>query len=935
MKILIVDDNPADRKVLRYMVERNGHEAFEAENGAAGLQVARSVIPDLIISDVLMPVMDGFHFIREAKQDPIVCSIAFVFYSSSYTESRDVRLTMSLGARAHFNKPMDPVELWTKLSAVLGEKTRPQPVPVQLISEDAEYLKRYSEVVATKLEEKVQELEHTLAERQRVEAALRESEKRYKQLLDSVTDYIYTVRIQDGQPVATAHGLGCAAVTGYSPEDYATDPELWHRMIYEPDRPLVRDQAQRLLAGAEAPPLEHRLIHRDGTLRWVRHTPVLHFDAQRRPIAYDGLIEDITERRRAEEAVHKLSQAVEQGPASIVITDIAGNIEYTNPQFSELTGYSRAEVLGRNPRILKSGRTPREEYQRLWQTITAGHEWRGEFYNRKKNGEFFWETASISPIRDPRGNITHFLAIKEDVTARKRDQERIREQATLLDQTQDAVLVLGFDRRFRYCNRSVVRSYGLSAEQVLESDSARLLFPEVPARCDEVCQTTLERGAWTGEIGFTTALGARRLALSRWTLICDDVGRPSSFLIVNTDITEQKRLEEQFLRTQRMESIGTLASGVAHDLNNILAPILLSTGLLRSSVTAPEDLETLTVIEQCAQRGTAVINQLLTFGRGIEGEKIPVQLRALLKEIANVVRETFPKSITLVQHVPSELWLVQANPTQMHQVLLNLSVNARDAMPSGGTLTLAAENVVVDDAFAAMNPEAKAGPYVVMQVSDTGTGIPPEILPKIFDPFFTTKAIGKGTGLGLSTVIGIVRSHAGFVLVDSQLGKGTQFKIYLPATVCGKLETAPATEDLPHGNGELILVVDDEASVRGSMRRALLASGYRVAVAADGAEALHILSMSREPFAAVITDMLMPVMDGATLIRALRGRSPDLAVVAVCGMPEQEAVAVQAGLGTGAFLTKPFTSDHLIRALQCVLGAKAVAPVGGGAAVQI
>ncbi|HLP00795.1 MAG TPA: PAS domain S-box protein [Opitutaceae bacterium] len=920
MKILIVDDNSADRKVLRYMVERNGHEALEAENGLAGMQVARSTAPDLIISDVLMPVMDGFHFIREAKQDPVVRVIPFVFYSSSYIESRDVRLTMSLGATAHFNKPMEPVELWTKLAPLLAKKEKAPPPTGPLIKEDAEYLKRYSEVVATKLEEKVHELEQTLAERQRVEAALRESEKRYKQLLDSVTDYIYTVRIQDGRAVATAHGPGCAAVTGYAPEDYAADPELWHRMIYEPDRPLVREQAEHLLAGEAVRPLEHRLIHRDGTLRWVRHTPVLHFDAQRRPIAYDGLIEDITERRRAEEAVHKLSLAVEQSPASIIITDTAGNIEYANLRFSELTGYSRAEVLGRNPRFLKSGQTTREEYKRMWQAITAGHEWHGEFYNRKKNGECFWETVAISPIRDPHGNITHFLAIKEDVTAHRRDQERIREQATLLDQTQDAVLVLGLDRRFRYCNRSVVRSYGLTVEQVIESDAAQLLFPDAPARCAEVCRTTLDRGTWTGEIAFANTLGGRRLALSRWTLICDDAGRPSSFLVVNTDITEQKRLEEQFLRTQRMESIGTLASGVAHDLNNILAPILLSTGLLRTAVTEAEDIETLDVIEQCAQRGTAVINQLLTYGRGIEGEKIPVQMRALLKEMANVVRETFPKNITLVQHIPSELWLVQANPTQLHQVLLNLCVNSRDAMPSGGTLTLAAENVLVDAAFASMHPEAKPGPHVVLQVSDTGTGIPPEVMPKIFDPFFTTKALGKGTGLGLSTVIGIVRSHAGFVLVDSQLGKGTQFSIYLPAEVSTeKIESSAPTERLPSGHGELILVVDDEESIRGMTRRALIACGYRVAAAADGAEAMHLLSKSREPFAAVITDMIMPVMDGAALIRALRGHRADLAIVAVCGIPEQEAVAVQAGLGNGAFITKPFSSEQLIKTLQRVL----------------
>jgi PAS domain S-box-containing protein len=665
--------------------------------------------------------------------------------------------------------------------------------------------------------------------------------------------------------------------------------------------------------------LEFDLVRKDGTIIQVLVSATAIQDTQGKFLMSRSVLHDITDRKRAEEEVRKLWRAVEQSPVSIVLTDTTGRIEYVNPRFTEVTGYSPAEALGQNPRLLKSGETPREQYETLWQTIVSGKEWRGEFHNRRKNGELFWETASISPIRNAQGVVTHYLGIKEDITAQKYAQERIREQAALLDQTQDAVLVLGLDRRFRYCNRTAMRTFGLDQARLPDQDAAILLFTKHPDRCAEVCQATLEHGAWSGETQYTTALGGSRVAFSRWTLICDDAGRPVSLLIVNTDVTEQKRMEEQFLRAQRMESIGTLASGVAHDLNNILSPIFLASGLLRPIATSEEDRETIDMLEKSARRGAEIVSQLLTFGRGADGERIPVQPRSLLKEMVTIIHETFPKNLTVEQQIPGNLWVVRANPTQIHQVLLNLCVNARDAMPGGGQLTIAAENLVVDAAYAAMNPEAKPGPYVVLRVGDTGTGIPPENIQKIFDPFFTTKGLGKGTGLGLSTVAGIVRSHGGFIQVSTRTCVGTEFRVYLPATAeKGDLQSTTPVELLPRGGGELVLVVDDEDSIRSVLQRTLEAAGYRVVTAADGAEALFAFSKTQEPFAAVITDMLMPVMDGAALILALRRHSPDLIIIAASGVAEQETVAIQAGLGAGAFLMKPFSTERLVMTLHKV-----------------
>ncbi|MCC7373561.1 MAG: PAS domain S-box protein [Verrucomicrobiales bacterium] len=637
---------------------------------------------------------------------------------------------------------------------------------------------------------------------------------------------------------------------------------------------------------------------------------------------------DISARRRAEQQLRMLSRAVDQSPASIVITDLTGSIEYVNAAFTTVTGYERAEVVGKNPRVLKSGTMSAEHYGELWRTILEGREWRGEFSNRRKNGEMYWERASISPIRDARGEITHFLAIKEDITARRQDQERIREQAALLDQTQDIILVLGLDGRLRYGNRRAVGAWELDPATVDGDEIARRLFPEQPDRFEEVFRAVRDSGRWLGELSVATASGERAVHLSRWTLIHATDEGMASVLIINTDITEKKRLEEQILRSQRLEGVGTLACGVAHDLNNILAPILLSTELLEPLATTAEDREVLAMMAQGVRRGSEIVRQLLAFGRGVEGERVTLHPEVVIEEMAKIIRETFPKSLSLKTAIPWNLWPIRADPTQMHQVLLNLCVNARDAMPNGGRLLLGAENIEVDEAFAAENPEAKAGRYVSVFVVDDGTGISSENLERIFDPFFTTKEPGKGTGLGLSTVLGIVKSHGGFVRVKSRVGEGTRVRCYLPAAAetveIEKIVDRPSP-DAPRGHGQRILVVDDELAVREIARRTLEAHGYRVDTAADGAEALQVFSKSAEPFGAVITDMVMPVMEGAVLIRALARLAPGIPVIAMSGLPELEATAHETGVSSESWLPKPFTAEAMLVVLDRVLGGGAPA----------
>ncbi len=386
------------------------------------------------------------------------------------------------------------------------------------------------------------------------------------------------------------------------------------------------------------------------------------------------------------------------------------------------------------------------------------------------------------------------------------------------------------------------------------------------------------------------------------------------------DITERKKLEQQFLRAQRMESIGTLASGVAHDLNNILAPIMMSVAVLRMNIPEEKRANLFDTIETSAARGAQIVKQVLTFGRGLDGEKHPMQVGMLIQEMEQMIRSTFPKDIALECVSGPHLWLVLGDATQIHQVLLNLCVNARDAMPGGGTLRLSATNLDIDVSYASMMPEITPGPHLLLEVSDTGSGIPPEILERIFDPFFTTKGVGKGTGLGLSTVHGIVKSHGGLLKVASKAGKGTTFQVYLPAApdqaaVAGADSLAPP----PIGHGELVLVVDDEPAITNAAGSVLEANGYRVLLANDGAEALAVFSQNMHEVAVVLTDVMMPVMNGVLLLRTLRKMSPGLPVIGSSGLAETAHLGQLKELHVESILRKPYNAATLLRTIQAVL----------------
>ena len=645
---------------------------------------------------------------------------------------------------------------------------------------------------------------------------LRESENRYRRIIEGLTDYQYSVRIENGRAAETTQSPACGTVTGYTPEEFAADPFLWFRMVAPEDRELVQERVQQILAGGDIPPLEHRILRKDGAVRWVCDTTILLKDAFGKLLSYDGVIKDITERRQSEEKLRKLSLAVEQSPASVIMTNAGGDIEYVNPKFTKITGYTMDEVRGKNPRMLKSGETERDEYRRLWHAIKAGREWHGEFHNKKKSGELFWESASISPVRDEKGAITHFIAIKEDITERKRAEEELKQ--------------------------------------------------------NEVRRHELER---------------------------------------------------ELIQAQKLESLGTLASGVAHDFNNILAIISGQSSLLRSSIADPATaLRRIDAIDKASDRGASLVKQLLTFARKGKTVFEPVSLNHIINEVTNLLRETLPKTITVLTNLNGEIPFITADATQVHQVLVNLCINARDAMPMGGSITIISTTVGYE-AVASQFPRAHARQYVRVIVTDTGVGMDEGTKRKIFDPFFTTKGPGKGTGLGLALVHSIVESHHGLIGTESAPGKGTTFSLYFPVEELSIDFFQPSPDifvDIPRGT-ETILLIEDEEMLTEMMKETLVAKGYRVLTACNGEEGVEMFVRHQEQIAVVVSDLGLPKFGGDEVFKRIRAINPKARVILSSGLVDPEVMGEMLRIGVKLIIQKPYSPSEVLRAIRTALDA--------------
>lgn len=519
------------------------------------------------------------------------------------------------------------------------------------------------------------------------------------------------------------------------------------------------------------------------------------------------------------------------------------------------------------------------------------------------------------------------LMCLEDITRTVRADEQIRSQAALLDVTRDAIFVRDFTGLISYWNEGAHRLYGWSRAEAEGKMIAELNLGGNPLESARALHAVQQHGEWSGEKRQTARDGRELILQSRWTLMSSPDGKPRAILIVNSDITEHKRLESHLLRSQRLESIGTLASGLAHDLNNVLAPIMMAVQFIKDNAKDPGMKTCFQTLETCSKRGADIIRQVLMFARGIEGQRILLNPTHLIHEMERIAKETFPRSIAVTASTPRQPCVLLGDATQVQQVIMNLCVNARDAMPQGGTLDISLQKVLLDAAAAQIHPKAKPGEYVIISVTDTGTGIPPEYLEKIFDPFFTTKPLGQGTGLGLATVMGIAENHGGFVQVDTRLGVGTTFNVHFPAAP-GEADFTDKTAGVNEpnrGQNELILVVDDEPAVRKLVCAILERHGYRTLTANEGREGLLRFQEQRAEIRLVVSDVMMPQIDGPGMLRQLKLLQPDLKSILITGLGEQNRIAEAQAAGADVVLQKPFTAELLLTSVTQLLS-----PVAAG-----
>jgi PAS domain S-box-containing protein len=657
-----------------------------------------------------------------------------------------------------------------------------------------------------------------------------------------------------------------------------------------------------------------------------------------------------------EESRNKYSNLYDFAPIGYFTFDKKGLIIEVNLTGANKLGIERSFLI-KKPFSLYIAFSSRDVfYQHLRKVFRTNTKQTCEIKLVDKNKNQFNVQLESLAVQDSGGNFSQCRTAIIDVTELKRAEEKLQraddelvksnealqaetverkkaEQAeqdarvyaeSIVETLRESLVVLDAQLRVVIANQTFYRTFKVSLEEtvnkfIYDLGNHQWDIPELRKLLEEVLPKNIKFHDFEVDHEFQN-IGRRTMLLNARRIYQKD-GDIELILLAIEDVTEKKRLESQLLRSQRMESIGTLAGGIAHDLNNMLTPMMLSLQMLKEKYKDEQSQKLLTILEQNSQRSANLIKQVMSFARGMEGERKPLQVSHIISEIDKIAKETFPKNIELRTNVPDDLWTISGDVTQLHQVIMNLCVNARDAMPYGGVLSISAENFFVDKNFVRMHTDAKVGSYIVITVSDTGTGIPPKIVDRIFEPFFTTKEQGKGTGLGLSTALAIVKSHDGFINVYSEVGKGTAFRVYLPAI---KTEIQGADEqqlELFVGDGEWILVAEDEESIRDVTISTLETSGYKVLTANDGAEAVALYAQNIDKIKVILMDMMMPVMDGQASIRAIRRVNPEVKIIAVSGLTEKDRLAKVADLAN-AFLSKPYTAEKLLKTIHKVLKAK-------------
>lgn len=734
-------------------------------------------------------------------------------------------------------------------------------------------------------------------QRREAEAALMRSEERFQSLLQFASDLLVVLspeaRILFVSPSVT-HLLGYSAeeVLGRSvfefvhPEDSDLLQAAWRDTVADPN-----DTTQH----------EFRMRHKGGSWRILQTV-----GSRIMPDASMGGIivnaRDVTEKRASDHMLRLLSSALQAAANGVLITDRSGTILWVNAAFSALTGYSAAEVVGQNPRVLKSGSHPLSFYEQLWQTILAGRVWRGELVNRRKDGTLYNEEMTITPVPDAQNRVTHFVAIKQDITKRKQTEERIREQAVLLEIAPQAIVVRDLDDKIVFWNRGAEETFGLTAASVVGQTAREVLPFADPAELHAALEIVRATGFWRGEMAMNIG-GQRHLLDCHWTLIHDEHGAPKSILCVDTDVTEKQRIDEYLSQSQRLDSIGTLVSGIAHDFNNILMPILGLSDILLTMPNALDNKEeardALVNINAAARDAREIVRRLREFYRPNETSSlIPVEVQRI---VVDALLLTQPRWKTQAEAEGRHIEVrtnVRGNPTllgnesQIREAMTNLILNAVDAMPAGGVLSI--------------EGYARDG-FIFIEVCDTGIGMTEEVQRRCLEPFFTTKG-ASGSGLGLSMCHGIVQRHMGSLHIQSEPGR-TVIRLRFPSSHASPTASNESQPDRPAGHGDRVLIVDDEEMSRRLLGEYLEADGYIIDVAASGREALRKLQSAR--YDLLITDRAMPHMNGDLVAIEARRVAPDMPILMVTGFGDLMLAGSGPPPGVDAIAAKPLSKKEL------------------------
>ena len=719
--------------------------------------------------------------------------------------------------------------------------------------------------------------------------------------------------------------------------------EDWLRTIHPEDRGRVDKTLGEAINNKGEIDVEYRTILPDGTIRWLNAKGQTIYDETHRPVRMAGITLDITERKLAEAALGRSQQLFADifrvSPAATILSSLAdGRCVDANEAYARLTGYTREELIGKTTVELNIWLSAKERQRVVTELAQKGHLENVELTLRRKNGEFITTLSSGEVITlDGQRFILSFFF---DITERKRMEEELRRsrdelelrvqertaevyrQAELLDLAHDAIIVREMDGVITFWNEGATEMYGWGKEEALGKIARDLLETEFPMSRDEIMTKVVQEGRWEGELTHTRKDGQKINVLSRWALQKDEEGRPTGIMVINHDITRRLKLEEQLRQAQKMEAIGTLTGGIAHDFNNILAAIVINSDLALFDLSGESGIRNnLEVISKSARRGVDLVRQMLLFSRKSEKKQEILTLTPLIKETFRLLRSSIPTTIQMKLHLETESDAVSADLSQIQQVIMNLCTNAAYAMRgTTGSIDISLQGITFGSTDL---PEAdmQPGDYVVLSVKDTGSGMDEEVRKRIFEPFFTTKPVGEGTGLGLSVVYGIVKNHKGGITVDSEPGKGSIFKVYLPKVDTDVSVDGETPEPIPGGN-ERILLLDDEEIVVNSVQNMLQHLGYKVTALMDSQEALKLFSENPSEFDLVITDQTMPFMTGEDLGKELMRIRPDIPVILCTGYNDLISSEKATAMGFRGFIMKPFNVREGAELVRRVLDQK-------------